>query len=121
MRDRQRGMTLISMIIVAAFVASYGFAVLKITPFYLEQMKILRVLKDVEANLGGTNASVMQVRDAIDKRLNIEMVRDLRAKDFSIKKGGAGYIVNATYERRASYFGNLYLVVAFDETVEIRR
>lgn len=121
MRDRQRGMTLISMIIVAAFVASYGFAVLKITPFYLEQMKISRVLKDVEASLGGTQASVMQVRDAIDKRLNIEMIRNLRAKDFSIKKAGAGYVVNAQYERRASYFGNLYLVVAFDETVEIKR
>ncbi|MBT8442072.1 MAG: DUF4845 domain-containing protein [Gammaproteobacteria bacterium] len=121
MRDRQRGMTLISLAIVVAFVASYGFAVLKVTPFYLEQIKIKRVLTDVEANLSGNNASVMQVRDAIDKRLNIEMVRDLRAKDFSIKKGGSGYIVNAAYERRASYFGNLYLVVAFDETVEIRR
>jgi len=114
-------MTLVGMIIVAAFVASYGFAVLKIMPFYLEQMKISRVLKDVEANLGGSKASLMQVRDAIDKRLNIEMIRDLRAKDFSIKKGGSGYIVNAKYERRASYFGNLYLVVAFDETVEIQR
>lgn len=121
MRDRQRGMTLISMIIVVAFIASYGFAVLKITPFYLEQIKIKRVLKDVEANLGGGGATLMQIRDAIDKRLNIEMVRDLRAKDFSIKKGGSGYIVNAQYERRASYLANLYLVVAFDETIEIKR
>lgn len=121
MRDRQRGMTLISMAIVVAFIASYGFAVLKVTPFYLEQIKIAGVLKDVETNLSGTQANLMQIRDAIDKRLDIEMVRDLRAKDFSIKKSSAGYTVNAKYERRASYFGNLYLVVAFDETVEIRR
>jgi len=121
MRDRQRGMTLISMAIVAAFVASYGFAVLKIIPFYLEQMKISRVLHDVETNLSGNASTVMQIRDAIDKRLNIEMVRDLRSKDFSIKKSGAGYLVHAQYERRASYFGNLFLVVVFDESVEIRR
>ncbi len=121
MRDKQRGMTLISLAIVVAFVASYGFAVLKVIPFYLEQVKITRILKDVETNLSGSAPSATQIRDAIDKRLNIEMVYNLSARDFKIKKSGVGYIVNAKYERRASYFGNLYLVVAYDKSVEIRR
>lgn len=121
MRDRQRGMTLISMAIIAAFVASYGFAVLKVVPFYLEQIKVSRVLTDVQGDLSGKRPTLMQIKDAIDKRLNIEAVNDLRAKDFSIKKAGTGYTVQATFERRASYFGNLYLVVAFDEIVEITR
>ncbi|MFQ5634539.1 MAG: DUF4845 domain-containing protein [Gammaproteobacteria bacterium] len=121
MRDNQRGMTLISMAVIVAFVASYAFAILKITPFYLEQIKVSRVLKDVETNLSGSGASLVQIRDAIDKRLDIEMVRDLKARDFNIKKSGSGYAVNAQFERRATYFGNLYLVVAFDESIEIRR
>lgn len=121
MRQKQRGITLISLAIIVAFVASYAFAVLKITPFYLEQIKISRILNDVQTNLSGSGPSVTQIRDAIDKRINIEMVYNLTAKDFKIKKSSAGYLVNAAYERRASYFGNLYLVVAFDETVEIRR
>lgn len=121
MRDRQRGITLISLVIIVAFVASYAFALLKVTPFYLEQIKINRVLNDVETNLSGSGASVVVIRDAIDKRLDIEMVRDLKAKDFKIKKAGAGYSIRAQFERRASYFGNLYLVVAFDRTIEIKR
>jgi len=122
MRERQRGITLISLVVIVAFVASYAFALLKVTPFYLEQIKINRVLNDVETNLGGSGASLVVIRDAIDKRLDIEMVRDLKAKDFKIKKSKAGgYLIQAQFERRASYFGNLYLVVTFDETVEIRR
>ena len=122
MRERQRGITLISLIIIVAFVASYAFALLKVTPFYLEQIKIKRALNDVQTNLSGSGASLVVVRDAIDKRLDIEMVRGLTAKDFKIRKGkGGGYLIQAQFERRASYFGNLYLVVAFDETIEIKR
>jgi len=122
MRERQRGITLISLVIIVAFVGSYAFALLKVTPFYLEQIKVNRVLSDVQTNLSGSGASLVVLRDALDKRLDIEMVRDLRAKDLSIKKGkSGGYVVRAKFERRASYFGNLYLVVTFDESVEIKR
>ena len=121
MRVKQRGITLISLAIIVAFVASYAFAVLKVIPFYLEQIKISRVLNDVQANLSGSGPTPQKIRDAIDKRLNIEMVYELTARDFKIKKSSGGFEVHAAYERRASYFGNLYLVVAFDETVEINR
>lgn len=121
MRHRQRGITLISLAIIVAFVASYGFAVLKVIPFYLEQVKITRILNDVQTNLSGSAPNATQIRDAIDKRLNIEMVYNLSASDFKIKRSGIGYIVDAQYERRTSYFGNLYLVVAYDKSIEIRR
>jgi hypothetical protein len=121
MRHGQRGVTFISFIVIAAFVASYAFAVLKITPFYLEQMKIMRILNDVEINLSGNNATVAKIRSMINKRLNIEMIRDMNALDFNIKKSQNGYTVGAQYERRAEYFGNLSLVVTFDKSVEIKR
>ncbi len=121
MRQRQRGVTFISFVIIATFVASYAFAVLKVTPFYLEQMKISRVLTSVEKNQSGNSASIAAIRSAINKRLNIEMVRDMTAMDFNIKKSKVGYTVSAQYERRASYIGNVFLVVSFDESVEIKR
>jgi len=112
---------MISLAIIVAFVGSYAFALLRVMPFYLEQMKVSTTLNDVETSLSGSGANLVQIRDAIDKRLDIEMVRGLRAKDFKIKKSSGGYSVTAKYERRAPYIGNLYLVVAFDETIEIRR
>ena len=121
MRQGQRGITFISFIIIAVFISSYAFAVLKVTPFYLEQFKITRVLTDLETSLSGNSPTLTMIRSAIGKRLDIEMVRDMNAMDFKVKKSQNGYTVGAQYERRAQYFGNLSLVVSFDKSVEIKR
>jgi hypothetical protein len=121
MRQRQSGITFISFIIIAGFVSSYVFAVLKITPFYLEQMRITRVLNDLKKNQDGNATNLAQIQSMINKRLNVEGVRDMTALDFKIKRSEAGYTVGALYERRADYFGSLSLVVTFDKSVEIIR
>jgi len=121
MRARQQGMTAISFILVAAFVAVFAFAGLKLVPLYLEQMKVTSILEDVKRDLDGSGASIAQIRSAIGKRLDIEMVTGIKTRDFTIKKTDGGYRVQAKYERREPYLGNLYLVVVFDKQVEIKR
>ncbi len=121
MRARQQGMTLISIIVVVAFVGAFAFAGLKVMPMYLEQMKVTSILEDVKKDLDGKGPSVVQIRSAIGKRLDIEMVTGIPVQDFRIKKINSGYRVMAQYERRESYFGNLYLVAVFDEQVEIKK
>ncbi len=121
MRVRQQGMTAISFIIVAVFVGIFAFAVLKVMPLYLEQMKVVSILEDVKRDMDGKGPSIALIRSAIGKRLNIEMVTGIKTKDFTIKKIDRGYRVQAQYERREPYLGNLYLVVVFDKAVEINR
>ncbi len=121
MRARQQGMTLISIIVVVAFVGAFAFAGLKVMPMYLEQMKVVNILEDVKKDMDGKGPSVAQIRNAIAKRLDIEMVTGIQTKEFKIKKVNSGYRVQAQYERREAYFGNLYLVAVFDEQVEIKR
>lgn len=121
MRDRQQGITVIGMIIVAAFLGVFVFAILKVMPFYLEQMKIVSILGDVKRNMDGNAPTVLQIRSALAKRFDIEMVTGIDSRDIAIKKSGNGYLVQAKYERRAPYFANLYLVVEIDEQVEIKR
>ena len=121
MRGRQQGMTLISMVIAAAFVGAFVFAGLKVLPFYLEQMKVTSILGDVKRDMDGNAPTISGIRNAIGKRLDIEMVTGIRPQEFAIKKTGTGYSVTAQYENRTQYFGNLYLVVAFDKQVEINR
>jgi len=121
MRARQQGMTMIGMVIVVAFIGIFVFALLRVTPFYLEQMKVTSILDDVKRNLDGNGPSMVQIRNALEKRLDIEMVTGINVRDIAIKKSGNGYLVQAKYERRAEFIGNLYLVTEFDEQVEIRR
>jgi len=121
MRARQQGITAIGFILAAVFVGVFAFAILKVMPLYLEQMKVVSILEDVKEDLDGNKPSIIEIRSAIGKRLDIEMVTGIRTKDFTIKKAGTGYRVTANYERREAFFGNLFFVAVFDEQIEIIR
>ena len=121
MRGRQQGMTAIGFLIIAAMVVLIGFAALRLTPIYLEHMKIVSVLEDVKSELDGTNPSIQLIRSAIGKRLNVEMIKRLKRQDFVIKKSEMGYSVRAQYDNEAPYIYNIYLLVRFNNAVEIRR
>jgi hypothetical protein len=121
MRDKQQGITAIGLIALLVVLGLLGFGGLKLFPIYLEQMKIAGILNDVKFELDGQNPSLQVIKSSINKRLNIEMVRDMRATDFKISKSENGYLLQAKYERRAPYVANIYLVVVFDRSVEIAR
>jgi hypothetical protein len=121
MRSRQYGMTFIGFALVAAMVAVMGFAGLKLVPAYLENMKIKRVLADVQAELDGQGPTVQGIRRALDKRLNIEMVYGVKGQDFVIERTDDGYLVAARYERAEPFIANVSLSVEFDDEVEIRQ
>jgi hypothetical protein len=120
MRSSQKGLTFISFLVLAAMVGLIGFAGLKLVPIYLENMKIKKILADVKTEFDGRSASPVEVRRAIDKKLNIEMVYDLKARDFEIEKSGNGLTVAARYERAESFIANVSLLATFDEEVEIQ-
>lgn len=123
MRNRQQGMTAIGMLVLAAILLLVGYAGLRLTPIYLEHMKVLQILNDVKIELDGQEASLARLRASIGNRLNIESVMGLNVKDFKITKTsiGGGYVVQAKYDRRAHYVANVYLLAEFDDTVEILR
>ncbi len=123
MRNRQQGMTAIGMLVLAAILGLVGFAALRLTPIYLEHMKVLQILSDVKVELDGQETSLARLRASIDNRLNIESVYGLKVKDFKITKTsvGGGYVVQAKYDRRTNYVANIYLLAEFDDTVEILR
>jgi hypothetical protein len=121
MRKNQLGMTAIGFMFVAAIIAMFGFAALKVTPMYLENMKVVSLLNDLKANFGGQGATATEIRKAIGKRLNVDMVYGLKQDDFKVAKSDAGYSVSIEYERGAEFIANLSLVANFDNSVEIRR
>ena len=80
--------TAIGFIIIAAFVGLFVFAFFRLTPIYLEQMKVASILNDVKVNLDNQNATIIQIKSAIEKRLDVEMVYGRTRKDFKIVRTG---------------------------------
>jgi hypothetical protein len=111
----------IGFLLVAAMVGLIGFAALRLVPIYAENFKIKAILEDVKGEMDGANPTPQSIRRAIDKRLNVEMVSGLDARDFEIEKAAGGFRVIASYEERAPLIANVVLLVTFDDEVEIKQ
>lgn len=121
MRARQTGVSLLGFLFVATLCAVVGFGLLKLSPIYMDNFKIQRMLEDVKGQWEGQNPSVGQLRGSLENRINIESITGVTARDFNIARSEAGYLVSVSYERRTDFVGNIELVVGFEEAVEIRR
>jgi hypothetical protein len=121
MRSKQTGITFWSFLVIATVAVIIGFAALKLTPVYLEYMRVRQVLSDIKRQFDGQEASVPMVEIAISKRLEIEAVGETSEKDFKVTKSDDGIEVRASYQRTVPYLANLSILASFDKAVEIKR
>lgn len=121
MKKSQAGMTTLGLIILAAFVGLFAFAAIRLTPVYLNYMKVVGVVDGVREELDGTGASRTQIRSSISRRFDIESVGTITAKDVMVVKVDGGHEVAATYSHKAPFIANVSFVVDFDKRVLVRR
>ncbi|HZF30756.1 MAG TPA: DUF4845 domain-containing protein [Gammaproteobacteria bacterium] len=119
-RNGQSGITAIGFLILAVLVGVVGLAGLKLTPMYIKNMALSRLLQDLPSQLRGEVVSPVSIRTAIDKRLEIETM-ELPKDSIKIAPSRNGYSVHITYENRAPYAGGIYLLLEFDKQVEIQK
>jgi hypothetical protein len=121
MRKRQAGMTTLGLIILVAFVGVFAFAGIRLTPVYLNYMKIVGIVDGVRAEFDGTGASGSAIRKSLARRFDIESAGEISARDIKVTKVDGGYEVAATYSHKAPFIANISFVVDFDKRELIRR
>jgi hypothetical protein len=119
-RHSQAGMTAIGFIIIAALVGIVGLAALKVTPMYIKNMRMSTIMADVEKELSGQSPTPVTIRQELAKRFSVEDI-NLDTEDMKITQSKNGFTLSIKYEERAPYVADIYLLVAFDKQVEIRR
>lgn len=122
MRRHERGVTFLGWVIILVPIAVVFYAGIRLTPVYLEYMKIARTLDQVAGELKGDQADAQTIRSAIERRFDIEDVTVMTVRDadkLKITKEGTGYKVEAKYQATAPYFSNVSLLVEFDKIVQI--
>ena len=121
MRRRQAGMTTLGLVILVAFVGVFAFAGIRLTPVYLNYMKVVGVVDGVAAELDGANATRADIRSSISRRFDIESVGEITAKDVKVSKVAEGHEIAATYSHKAPFIANVSFMVDFDKRATIRR
>ncbi|MDX1823347.1 MAG: DUF4845 domain-containing protein [Thiohalomonadales bacterium] len=116
---RQRGMTPIGWILVFLLIAFFVLIALKLVPIYLDSFTVGSVISDLKDEPGIATKSPREVESMIAKRLDINMVKGLKADDIYVEKVGDILNINAEYEVRENLLGNVDLVVHFDKSVQV--
>jgi hypothetical protein len=119
-RRSQSGMTALGFIIIAALVGVVGLAALKVTPMYIKNMRMSTIMADVEKDLSGQGPTAVTIRQELARRFSVEDI-NLDSDSLKITQSKNGFTLSISYEERAPYVADIFLVVAFDKQVEIRR
>lgn len=121
MHNKQRGVTVIGWLFLLIPIAILGYAGIRLSPVYLNYMKVSRSMNQLVAEMHSTDiSSANLIRTSLEKHLDVESVDYPNIKDFQIRRDGSVWIVQTTYDETAPLFWNISLVVGFDKSVQIR-
>jgi hypothetical protein len=118
---REGGMTTLGLIILVAFVGLFAFAGLRLTPVYLNYMKVLGVINGVQEEFDGANATRNAIRSSISRRFDVESVGQITAREVTVTSVDGGFEVRAQYNHVAPFIANVSFSVEFDKAVLVRR
>lgn len=121
MAARQRGATLLGYIILASFVGVFAFGAIRLTPVYLNYMKVVGVVDGVFEEFDGMNPTREQIRSSMSRRFDVESVGIITYRDVKVTSVDGGYEVAAVYDHTAPFIGNISFTVHFNKTRLVRR
>ena len=118
-RSTQRGLTMISWIVVIVFLLFQGVIAMNVMPVYLTDSSVESIMKNLPNDTAVRSASTKQLKVLINKRLNMNNVYSITSKHIKIKKGRGETIVRIEYEPRGKLIGNLEYIVNFKHEARI--
>jgi len=120
MQHRQRGMTMLGILLIVVVVGAWLYAGIRLTPKYLEYMRVASTLEKVRDEFSNNPGSTeVMLRRAVERHFDIEMVEVITSKDIEIKKDGDVFLMRAAYEDTVPLAGNVSFLLDFDKTVEV--
>ncbi len=116
MKRTQRGMTLLSFVIVLAVVGFFAYVGMKLFPMYSEYYSVKQALRGLQAEPGIANRDPGRIKDLFFRRLNISYSDNVKPENVKLQRleKGVGWNMTVNYEVRKSLVGNLDVVGKFN-------
>lgn len=89
-RQKQRGATFVSWLIVAGLGILVASAIIKTAPYYVEFNSVKSLMKNIAGEQGIKKANLRQVNRKIENYLNLNNLRSLEDSYYASKKKGSG-------------------------------
>lgn len=122
--QKQKGMTLIGMLLTMAIVVVVGIVVMRVVPVYIQYYSIVQSIKALNSTqglIGDPLSDANTLRASVTKRLDINGIEDLKAKELVIVPGEAGkYLVKINYQVTRPLVYNMSLLFDFKNEIEVK-
>ncbi|WNF48194.1 DUF4845 domain-containing protein [Pseudomonas sp. SG20056] len=117
----QKGMSILSWLMVLAVVAFLASAAFKVLPHYFDYMSLEKMITSVETDKSLSVRSVGDFYSHISKGMQVNSIRDLNMQDaIKVKVENNEFRVHLKYEKREPLIENIDLVVRFDKEFRVR-
>jgi hypothetical protein len=115
----QRGLTLISWIVVIVFLLFQGVIAMNVIPVYMTDSSVKSIMEELPSDAAARDADPKKLKLLVIRRLNINSVYSIKPDNIKVKKGRAENIVTIEYEPRGKLIGNLDYIVSFKHEVRV--
>mgnify|MGYP003387181755 CR=1 FL=1 len=117
--QQQKGFTFIGLVIVLAILGVITLTVLKIFPVYMEHLAVKTAMEAIETDPGLKNMSAGEIRRLFEKKLDVNQVTSVNAKNAKIGRGIGAITFKIEYEVRKDYIANVDLILSFSDQFEV--
>lgn len=117
MNKRQRGVSFVSVLLLLA-ILGVGFTIgIRLFPVYMDYYNVRSILNEVAHSPGIGSENYHDVWDGVSKRLDINDINDVTAKNFTMKTVGNQTTLTVKYQVRRHLIGNIDGLMSFDYSV----
>ncbi len=109
----QKGVSLLGLIFVGGLLIMVALLAMKVFPVVVDYYTILENVKATGADPGLKGASVQQVRDAYNKRMQVSGGSDILPEDLDITKENGDIVISFEYAKKVHLFKNVNLLIEF--------
>jgi len=117
--SKQKGFTLVGLILVFALIGIITLSVLKIFPIYMEHLAVQTSIEAIETDPEIKKMTVGQIRGLLEKKLDMNQVTSINAKDAKINRSISDITMKVEYEVRKDYIGNIDIVLSFSDQMAV--
>ncbi|MBK7542115.1 MAG: DUF4845 domain-containing protein [Candidatus Competibacteraceae bacterium] len=117
--DRQRGMTVIGMLLLMIAIAFVALVGMKVIPMYIQYYSIKSTIESIRKEPQLAQMSVPDIQNAIQKRFDIGYVENVQARDLKIRNDRGGRVIDLVYNDERELFYKLFVVLKVSEAIPL--
>jgi Tfp pilus assembly protein PilE len=111
-RERQRGLTLVGFLFVAAVVLIAALVAFRMAPAYIEWYTVQRALENAVKDT--TDPTLNNIRRSMERKLNADYADAVSARDVEVTRQGNNIVASVSWQKKLPLVANVSLLLDFD-------